>query len=58
MVDPDLDEAGGGDVVVFVADFVGGAEGAGEVFVVGGELGEHGDGGDEVGIVVLQALVL
>ena len=47
LVDPDFEEAGGGDVVMVVGDLVGFAHVFNELEVVVVELGEHEFGGDE-----------
>jgi len=52
LVNPDFDQAGGGDVAVFLADAVRLAQARGKGFVVLAELGEHVLGLDVLGIVV------
>src|SRR5215472_7959768 len=56
LVDPVLDQAGGGDVPVFVAEFMRLAQEAGEALVVVGKLGQHVLRCDKLRVVVEQAL--
>src|SRR5438094_537035 len=57
LVNPVLDQAGGGDVVVLVANGVRGPQRPRELLIVRAEFGQHFVGGDELLIVVADALV-
>ena len=54
LVDPVLDEACGGDVVVFIAEGVGGHQKSRQLLIVIMELGEHGLRGEGWLVVVLR----
>src|SRR5262245_41101534 len=56
FIDPDFDEAGGGDVAMLVADVVGLAQPRRQHLVVLAQLGEHVLRIDVVGVVVQDAL--
>src|SRR5262245_4322257 len=56
LVDPVLDQAGAGHVVVLVANRVGPAQAHRQLLVVVAQLREHVEGGDEVRVVVQHAL--
>src|SRR5262252_9210035 len=56
LVDPVLDQAGAGHVVVLVANRVGPAQARRQPLVVVAQLREHVEGGDEVCVVVQHAL--
>src|SRR5215471_7596755 len=56
LVDPVLDQAGAGHVVVLVANRVGLAQARRQLLVVVAQLCEHVEGGDEVRVVVQHAL--
>src|SRR5262249_20568053 len=56
LVDPVLDQAGAGHVVVLVANRVGLAQARRQLLVVVAQLREHVEGGDEVRVVVQHAL--
>src|SRR6266513_3987341 len=56
LVDPDLDQAGGGDVAMFLADVVRFAQTRGELLVVLAHLGEHVLRLHVVDVVVRHAL--
>src|SRR5580698_807367 len=56
FVDPDFDQAGSGHIVVLIANVVGFAQTAHQVFVVFTQLGEHVVGLNVVGVVVLDSL--
>src|SRR5262249_5859071 len=56
LVDPVLDQAGAGHVVVLVANRVGLAQARRQLLVVIAQLREHVEGRDEVGVVVQHAL--
>src|ERR1700735_2621781 len=58
LVDPVLDQAGGGDVVVLIAELMSGTKFSYELLVVVEELGQHIYRRDEFRVVVLQALML
>src|SRR5882672_463647 len=58
LVDPVLKKARGRDVVVMLAELMGGTHLASEMLVVVTKLGQHVLGLEEVGVVVFQALVL
>src|SRR5258708_33613950 len=58
LVDPVLYKAGGGDVVVMVAEFMGGTQRSCQLLIVVTKLGQHVVRRDEFGVVVLQALML
>jgi hypothetical protein len=58
FVDPILDQTGRGDIVVFVTDFVRFAEQMRQLLIVGRQFGEHLQRRDEIGVVVLQPLML
>ena len=58
LVDPVLDQAGGGDVVVLIAEIMSGTKFSCELLVVVEKLGQHIYRRDEFRIVVLQALML
>src|SRR6516162_3566781 len=56
LVDPVLDQAGAGHVLVLVANRVGLAQARRQLLVVVAQLREHVEGGDEVRVVVQHAL--
>jgi hypothetical protein len=58
LVDPVLDQAGGRDVFVLLAEFMGGAQLSRQLPVVVTKFSEHVLGRDKFGVVVLQALML
>src|SRR5580704_16016795 len=58
LVDPVLDQAGGGDVVVLIADLMSRAQVPGQLQIVGAKLGQHVLRRHELGVVVFQALML
>ena len=58
LVDPVLEQAGGGDVAVLVAEIVGLLQVKRELLVVVAQLGEHVLRGDVVGVVVQDPLQL
>src|SRR5262245_58487122 len=57
LVDPDLDDAGGGDVVVLLANAVSGPHGLRELLVVRAQFRQHVLGRDELLVVVAEPLV-
>src|SRR5262249_18742096 len=58
LVDPVLDQAGGGDIVVFLVRLVGGTKFSRQLLVVGAQLSEHILGCHTFSVVVLQPLML
>src|ERR1700735_2793265 len=58
LVDPVLDQAGGGDVVVLLAELMSGTKFSCELLVVVEKLGQHIYRRDEFRVVVLQPLML
>src|SRR6266508_6819675 len=56
LVDPVLDQAGAGHVVMLIANRVGLAQARRQLLVVVAQFREHVEGGDEVGVVVQHAL--
>src|SRR5579862_8280513 len=57
LVNPNLNQAGGSEIAVVLADFVGGAQPASQFAIVGQQLGQHVPGGDKFRVVVAQTLV-
>src|SRR5581483_8200995 len=56
LVDPYLEQAGGGDIAALVAYAVGGAHRGGKALVVLAQLGQHVERRDELGVVIQHAL--
>jgi hypothetical protein len=57
LVDPDFDEAGGGDIIMLSAELVRLAHEFDQLLIVGGQLEDYVNGRDGRFIVVFQALV-
>src|SRR6266478_9605286 len=56
LIDPDLNQAGRSDVIVFLTDLMGGTEASCELLVVGSKFCQHVFRGDYFRVVVFQAL--
>ena len=58
LVDPILDQAGGGNVVVPVTNLMGGTQKPGQLQIVGGQLAQHLFWAHKLGVIILEPLML